>query len=340
MEYELTSQKIDDNTSLVKNKHTNEPVAVLTKSKNSYPRNQVSAQWHPDFKLLHPEAHENLTTRNFGKPFDSASDAVAQLTNKSRPYVTGSKTPKDPVKTEYQGTVPAKNSYGEDTTLHKWHIHDDDGKVIGSITSSHGPDTIHSESPVKIGITSSTMASIPDSVKEAAGKKYPSESLSHGMARFRYMLDNKGKEPRFIGTQASKDSRADIFKTKLNPEESSKAYEDHLRTIHKDGYTFTRHSPVSFSAFKPANSVYGEAHQHHVISMPGEVHHIYSRMSHPDYASGTRNSQIIESYVPDPNRIFNKQSLEEHLVSSDARINNGRISLKNLKQVISYKLGQ
>lgn len=340
MEYELTSQKIDDNTNLVKNKHTNEPVAILTKVKNSYPRNKVSAEWHPDFKLLHPEAHENLISRNFTKHFDSASDAVFQLDNKSRPYITGSNIPKDPVKTEYQGTVPAKTSHGEDTTAHKWHIHDDDGKVIGSITSSQGPDKIHSESPVKIGITSSTMASIPDSVKEAAGKKYPSDSLAHGMARFRYMLDNKGKEPRFIGTQASKDSRVNVFKTKLNPEDASKAYEDHLRTIHKDGYTFTRHSPISFSVSKPADGVYSDSHQHHVIAMPGEIHHVYSRMSHPDYGGATKNSQIIESYVPDPNRIFNKQSLEEHLVSSDARINNGRILLKNLKQVISYKLGQ
>ena len=89
MDYELTTKKQADGTQLVKNKLTNEPVAILKSPKYSYRKNEVQAEWHPDFKLLHPEVVNNLLHRNFHKNFESASAATNVLTHKSESFVRG-----------------------------------------------------------------------------------------------------------------------------------------------------------------------------------------------------------------------------------------------------------
>ena len=118
MEYELTAHKLDNNTHLVKNKHTNEPVAIL-KKRGGYSKNEVTAEWHPDYKLLHPETHENLLTRNFAKPFNSVAAAVSGLTYDSQKYAMGGEPTHDPVKTVYAGEFDSKNQYDEPTVAHK-----------------------------------------------------------------------------------------------------------------------------------------------------------------------------------------------------------------------------
>lgn len=313
MEYDLRSHKLDNNTHLVKNKHTNEPVAIL-KTRGGYNRNEVNAEWHPDYKLLHPETHENLLTRNFAKPFDSVTAAVSSLIYASQKYAIGDEPTRDPVKTAYAGEFDSKNQYDEAKVAHKWHVHDDEGKHIASITSFHGPNQIHKDSQVKVGWVKSFADAVPESVKEASGKKYNGNDLNHAMGRIRYQIDNKGKEPRFIGSDTSTSSNSKTFKTKLSPEDASNAYEEHLKSKLGSNTTFTRHSPIVFSAHKPAASLYGSAEQHHVISMPGELHHVHSSFSHPDYNSSTsKNSQIIESYVFNKSRKYHPLTLEEHM---------------------------
>ena len=297
MDYELTTQKQKDGSHLVKNKLTNEPVAILTKPKYAYRANAVEAEWHPDFKLLHPEVSDNLLHRNFGKTFDSVSDALNNITNKSESFVRGHGFEVDTIKTKYIGQTQVTNSYGSKRPGHAWHMFDGD-EHIGTMTSEADPNTIHRDSPVHMTWNSEYLEKniIPDSVKEAARKKHPEGDLASSMHRIRYMIDNKQKEPRFIGTTKSTNAELNVFKTKLSPEEASKAYEEHMRNspAYRDR-SFVRHSPVAFMAHSQARGEYGSSYTDHVISLPGEIHHMTATSSHPNYEYGKKNTSIIES---------------------------------------------
>ena len=336
MDYELTSKKLDDGTTLVKNKHTNQPVAFLSKYKHGS-ANAVKAEWHPDFKLMHPETHENLVTRNFPKHFDSASAAVSSLTSDSRPYVEGQGVHTDPLKTKYIGATEGVNDYGEKTVTHNWHLHDQEGNRVGTLSSRYGPEVIHRQTPVRIGLKKDVNDSIPDSVKESASKRFPGDDVASSLHRVRYMIDNKNKEPRFIGTQAAKDSSYKVFKTKLSPEDASKAYEEHMRSTHAASpsttpYTYTRHSPISFTAMRAADSKYGSGTIHHVISMPGELHHTTAHMAHRDYEHAPKNAEIVES----TEKTYSTVSLEEHVVRSL----NKQVSPGKMTRFASFRSGK
>jgi hypothetical protein len=193
-------------------------------------------------------------------------------------------------------------------------MHDDDGEHIGNVTSKQGPDTIHKDTPVRITWKKEYLDknSVPDPVKEAAAKKHPGDNLNTTLKRVKYILDNKSKEPRFIGTQSADRAGVNLFKTKLDPEEASTAYEEHLRKKLTPSHIFTRHSPTSFSIIKPAEGRYDNSTQHHVISMPGELHHITASVSHPEY-SGKKNSEIVESYIPPAKKKYEALTLETHM---------------------------
>lgn len=315
MEYELTSQKLDNNTHLVKNKHTNEPVAILKKS-GGYKRNEVTSEWHPDYKLLHPEVHENLLTRNFHKPHESVSAAVSNITYISHDHAFGNSSRIDPVKTAYAGEYDSKTPQGQDKKAHKWHVLDDQGRHIASMSSFHGPNQIHRESPVSVNWVKSYHDSVPDSVKEAANAKHTGQHLHAAMHRIRYIIDNKGKEPRFVGTSMDSASKTKMFKTALPPEEASKAFEEHLTKKLGSGYKFTRHTPTVFTAEKPADSRYGRTYHHHVIAIPGALHHIESSYSHPDYdPTANKNKEVVESYMQSKNKSVHPLTLEEHIAA-------------------------
>ena len=315
MDYELTTQKQKDGSHLVKNKLTNEPVAILTKPKYAYKANTVQAEWHPDFRLLHPETSENLLHRNFDRKFDSVSQAVDVITSKSQQFARGENITHDPIKTKYVGTEEHDDGYGGKRVAHKWHMFDGDDR-IGSMTSFDDPNEIHRGSDVKMTWNKEYLEKNPisDAVKESAAKKHGKTDLESSMHRLRYMIDNREKEPRFIGTTKSKSAEMNVFKTKMNPEEASKAYEEHLKTNLGAGYTFARHSPTVFSAHKAAQSEYASSYTHHIISVPGEIHHMSATTPHPSYQYSEKNKQIVESIEwKTAERIEHKLSLEDYL---------------------------
>ena len=315
MDYELTTQKQKDGSHLVKNTLTNEPVAILTKPKYAYKANSVQAEWHPDFKLLHPEVSENLLHRNFDRTYDSISQAVNVITGKSQQFARGEGIHKDPIKTHYIGTEEQDDGYGGKRAVHKWHMFDGENQ-IGTMTSFDDPNKIHRGSDVKMAWNKEYLEKNPisDAVKESATKKHGKTDLETSMHRLRYMIDNREKEPRFIGTTKSKSAEMNVFKTKMNPEEASKAYEEHLKTKLDSGYTFARHSPTVFSAHKAADSEYASGYTHHIISVPGEIHHMSATTSHPSYQYGEKNKQIVESVEwKTAKRIEHKLSLEDYL---------------------------
>ena len=155
---------------------------------------------------------------------------------------------------------------------------------------------------------------ISDAVKESATKKHGKTDLDSSMHRLRYMIDNRDKEPRFIGTTKSKSAEMNVFKTKMNPEDASKAYEEHLKSTFDSRYTFARHSPTVFSVHKQAVSEYDTSTTHHIISVPGEIHHMSATTSHPSYQYGEKNKQIVESIEwKNAERVEHKLSLEDYL---------------------------
>ena len=315
MDYELTTQKQKDGSHLVKNKLTNEPVAILTKPKYAYKANAVQAEWHPDFKLLHPEVSENLLHRNFDRTYDSASQAVDVITGKSEKFARGEGIDKDPIKTHYIGTEEQDDGYGGKRVAHKWHMFDGEDR-IGTMTSFDDPNKIHRGSAVKMAWNKEYLEKNPisDAVKESATKKHGKTDLESSMHRLRYMIDNREKEPRFIGTIKSKSAEMNVFKTKMNPEDASKAYEEHLKSTFDSRYTFARHSPTVFSVHKQAVSKYDNSTTHHIISVPGEIHHMTATTSHPDYEYAEKNKQIVESIEwKNAKRIEHKLSLEDYL---------------------------
>lgn len=315
MDYGLTTQKQKDGSHLVKNKLTNEPVAILTKPKYAYKANAVQAEWHPDFKLLHPEVSENLLHRNFDRTYDSANQAVDAITGKSAKFARGEGVDQDPIKTHYIGTEEQDDGYGGKRVAHKWHMFDGEDR-IGTMTSFDDPNKIHRGSAVKMAWNKEYLEKNPisDAVKESATKKHGKTDLESSMHRLRYMIDNREKEPRFIGTTKSKSAEMNVFKTKMNPEDASKAYEEHLKSTFDSRYTFARHSPTVFSVHKQAVSKYDNSTTHHIISVPGEIHHMTATTSHPDYEYAEKNKQIVESIEwKNAERIEHKLSLEDYL---------------------------
>ena len=315
MDYGLTTQKQKDGSHLVKNKLTNEPVAILTKPKYAYKANAVQAEWHPDFKLLHPEVSENLLHRNFDRTYDSASQAVDAITGKSAKFARGEGVDQDPIKTHYIGTEEQDDGYGGKRVAHKWHMFDGEDR-IGTMTSFDDPNKIHRGSAVKMAWNKEYLEKNPisDAVKESATKKHGKTDLESSMHRLRYMIDNREKEPRFIGTIKSKSAEMNVFKTKMNPEDASKTYEEHLKSTFDSRYTFARHSPTVFSVHKQAVSKYDNSTTHHIISVPGEIHHMTATTSHPDYEYAEKNKQIVESIEwKNAERIEHKLSLEDYL---------------------------
>ena len=301
MELELNQTKQGNNRTLLSHKMTNEPIATVDHYKWG-----AEVEWHPDFKLLHPVLHDNLIHNSYrtgsniagGRPLYRNVQDAAKSVQKRAKEVYDDKLRPDPVKTSYVGISDQKNSYGHDSKLHHWNVHDDEtGEVIGRISSRETPDKIQGNSTAtgKIFKQYVDKHGISDEVLTAANKKHPGESLENIMHRMRYIQDNKGKEPRFIGDVSSRQASNNIYKTKLQPEEASNAYEEVLKKKLGDKFTFTRHSPTTFMAHKPAEDENSSSETHHIISLPGELHHVVSTADHPNHPGAKKNSNIIES---------------------------------------------
>lgn len=298
-DYETQAQKQKDGTYILKHKETGEPIAILTPSYRYGSARAVEGSWHPDFKLTHPEIEDNILQRNLSggnmsrhlNRFDSLEHAKNRIGHLAKQFKTGNYD-KDPVKVKYTG----EEQIG-DEKFHKFDLHDDDGEKFGHFHTKDSPDKIHPDSDVKAHWDDEyrSRSNISDTTKEAAKNKFPGTGLNSTLNRARYLLDNKDKEPRFIGTQQSVRASTNVYKTKLQPEEASKAYEDALRKSKGEEYQFTRHSPTAFTMHRPAGSVHDSSENHTITSFPGELHHTAYVLDHPDYQYGKKNTNIVES---------------------------------------------
>ena len=300
LDFNVATQKREDGSYLLKHKETNEPIAILNPA-HSYGRGKaVNAEWHPDFKLTHPEINDNILHHNITgnqyrdydyNKFDNLDAAKNRIGFLAKQFKTG-EYKKDPVKVKYRG----EEKEG-DTTKHIYDMYDDEGNQFGHISAKRGPDSIHPNADAIAHWNDDYRKNfnISDATKEAAQKKHGGNQLESVLRRARYLLDNKDKEPRFIGTQQSNKAVTNVYKTKLQPEEASKAYEDALRKSKGEEYQFTRHSPTAFTMHRPARSVHDSSENHTITSFPGELHHTAYVLDHPDYQYGKKNTNIVES---------------------------------------------
>jgi len=303
MEFETSTEKTKDGHTLIKNKHTNEPIAVV-KNAGSYKRNEVVAEWHPDFKLVHPEVAENLLYRNIdNERIDNISTAKLRIEHMAENIVKGN-IDHDPVKTTYAGSEDIDNNRKQ----HKYDIHDDEGNHIGHFVSRDGPNDIHPDkSTVEARLNKNYLDhhNISQTIIDAAKKKHYSDDLNSSMKRVRYILDNKNKEPRFVGSETASAPKTEIYKHKMDPAAASSAYEEALKkNAEKDNENsadkikpiINRHSPTAFTMHvPPIGSKYSKGQTHTVMSLPGEIHHTYYETAHPDYEHKKANPNIIES---------------------------------------------
>ena len=298
MELELASEKLENGHHLVKNKQTNEPIAFIKPTKNK----DVTVDWHPDFKMVHPEIADNILHRNFQpnrfnttNEYSSRVDAVDKIKKVASDILKGN-IDKDPVKTKYVGSGIEKTQYGNEVEMHHYSLHDDDDQEIGTLSSRHGPDEIRKSSDVTAKFNKEYLNNnhISDAVREAAKKKHPYDQLEHTLLRVRHVIDNRNKEPRFIGTQTASSAKHDIYKTKMEPEAASNAYEEHLKKTLSPAHQFVRHNNTTFTVTKPAINEYDYVHIHNVMSLPGELHHIISQTRAENSQYKKENKNIVE----------------------------------------------
>lgn len=305
MDFETSTEKTADGHTLVKNKHTNEPIAIL-KNAGSYKKNAVTAEWHPDFKLIHPEVEENLLHRNISprqsKTLENMAAAKSHITSIADD-IAGGRIKSDPVKSTYAGPEDVESRYGM-IKHHNYNIQDDEGNHVGRFIATHGPNEITAHgTDAQAGLDKKYLEhhNISQGILDAAKQKHPGDNLLSAMHRVRYILDNKNKEPRFIGSETAKVARTEIYKHKMDPAAASSAYEDALKKNSEKSAEqvkpiITRHSPTAFTMHVPiTDSKYSTGQTHTVMSLPGEIHHSYYETSHPDYSGKKANNNVIES---------------------------------------------
>lgn len=281
---------------VVKNKDTNEPILNLRNS-SRYRKSQVAAEYHPDFLIAHPELEHSLIHKNYnhgyganGTEHPNVGNAIEKITPFLKKLNNGEFT-KDPVTHTYGG---------EDTGTggtHSYHLHDDDGVKFGTLHSV-APDRIHGGHGATFMMDKKYIDdnNISDHTIEAAKKLHSGDNVQMALNRARYILDNKNKEPRFVGDTKERGFTS-IYKTKLTPEKASSAYEEALRKQHEgEDISVIRHSPNAFTLRREPKSQYdSKGVVHHVMSFPGELHHTSSNIYTDDSIYKSKNNNIIES---------------------------------------------
>ena len=219
LDYETQAQKREDGSYLIKHKETGEPIAIVNKGYGK----KVTGEWHPDFKLTHPEINDNILHSNMNSgqsesaynrnSFDSLDSAKHRIGFLAKQFKTG-EYKKDPVKVQYRGEEKEV-----DKTKHLYDMLDDEGQKFGTLKTEHSPKDVHAGSRVDATWDDEYRknTNISDTTKEAAQKKHGGSDLESVLYRARYLLDNKDKEPRFIGTQQSDRAMTNVYKNKMKP---------------------------------------------------------------------------------------------------------------------------
>jgi len=295
---ELKEKKIDDNTSVIHDALTNDPIAISTKQSGS--KNLHNITWHPVFRKLYPETGD-LVNMNLGN--NIKSDQVKNRVASKYGNIISGKPNRDPLKTVYAGR--SQRQVGDRTAeFDEFHVHDPEGKHVATIsvakllTPSIGvdPDVFrHYDSAYQDQRTQLTfIGEHPTQEKfELSRKKHPGSDPIALVHQVKHWLDNREKEPTFVGSHFSPNLK--IYKTKLKPEDASQKYMEHLQK--HSGYQqhqFSRVGPTVFYAMKPTGP--GGEGKHEVIdtSQPGIVHHMHIQTFAKDHYNSKPLNEVIE----------------------------------------------
>lgn len=300
MTIELKEKKIDDTMSVYHDALTNDPVAISKKQLNA---KLHTISWHPVFRQMYPESSD-LVNMNVG--MNIKHDKVkSHIITKYEKMLDNPK--RDPLKTVYAGRAErlTHNPVNPDKTAEfdEFHVHDNDKHVATISVARHltpmigvDPDVFrHHVSDYQNEKTQLTfVGEHPSKEKfELSQKKHPGHDPISLMYQVKHWLDNKDREPSFVGSHSSPNLK--IFKTRLQPEEASSKYMEHLQKHPKYAqHTFSRVAPTVFYAMQ-SHGISGEG-THEVIdtSQPGIVHHSHIRTFTKDHYNSKPLNEIIE----------------------------------------------
>lgn len=304
MAIELKEKKVNDDVSVYHDALTNDPVAIA--SRHGHGGKFHSIAWHPAFRQMYPETND-LVNMNVGNNVKSDQVKNTIITKYSKIL---DKPKRDPLKVVYAGKAERPTHDPVDATktaeFDEFHLHDDDGKHIATISVAAknklmqyigvDPDVFKHYSADHQGERTQLtfVGEHPSAEKfELSRKKHPGHDPIALMYQVRHWLDNKDREPNFVGSHSSPNLK--VFKTRLQPEEASQKYMQHLQNHQSyKMHSFSRVAPTVFYAMRPTG-ISGQG-KHEVIdtSQPGIVHHVYIDTFAQDHYHTKPLNEVIE----------------------------------------------
>lgn len=302
MAIELKEKKVNDDVSVYHDALTNDAVAIS----NSYGHGgkMRSVTWHPAFRQMYPETND-LVNMNIAN--NIKSDQVKYRIIAKYEKILD-KPNRDPLKVIAAGRAERKTHdpvNPEKTALFdEFHLHDADDKHIATISVAKNltpyigvdPDVFKHYSADHQGERTQLtfVGEHPSAEKfELSRKKHPGHDPISLMNQVKHWLDNRDKEPNFVGSHSSPNLK--VFKTRLQPEEASQKYMEHLQKHQSyKMHSFSRVAPTVFYAMRPTGTSGQGKHEVIDTSQPGIVHHMYIDTFAKDHYHTKPLNEVIE----------------------------------------------
>lgn len=302
MTIELKEKKVNDDVSVYHDALTNDPIAISSRFGHDGKFHSIS--WHPAFRQMYPETND-LVNMNVGNNIksDQVKNRIIQKYEKIL-----DKPSRDPLKVVAAGRAerPTHDPVNPEKTAEfdEFHLHDDDGKHVATIAVAKNltpyigvdPDVFKHYSADHQGERTQLtfVGEHPSAEKfELSRKKHPGHDPIALMRQVRHWLDNRDKEPNFVGSHSSPNLK--VYKTRLSPEEASQKYMQHLQKQQSYvQHSFSRVAPTVFYAMRPTG-ISGQG-KHEVIdtSRPGFVHHMHIDTFDKDHYHTKPLNEVID----------------------------------------------
>lgn len=295
MDLELKLKQHPDGTNVYHDKLTNDPIAIA-KMEGSGRTKAFHLKWHPDFVSMYPEAN-HIVNMNFGVS-DTAKDAGYNVERMYNTVVNVGR--KDVLPVTHVGKVTKiPNGSSHEQTFDQFAVHSADGEHVANMFVNH--NHTHHINTKHYPISNKTshiefVGNAPTSTEwDTATKKSPGNDPIKKIEAIKYWLDNRGKEPAFIGQYQHDNLK--VFKHKLTPEVASEKYMAHLKSLpqYKE-HNFVRIHPSVFYAMKHHGQNNYTSGLHEIVdtSQPGIVHHTKIVTYNPDHYKSSPLKEVIE----------------------------------------------
>ena len=299
MSRELKSKKIDDNTLVLHDKLTNDPVAIIKRKKSAYANKSVySAEWHPDMKQMYPDETNSFTQMNI-----QDADSASSISN----HVSGaydrllSPGIKDPMRIEHAGTITKNYTQGTSPSVpvefNQYHVFDNDSNHVANINvkkhlSKHigtrESNIFNRDHDAHIEFIGQQPTDDQKQILATKNKDIDPLSL---LKRVHHWQTLKNVEPRFVGSHYTSDgnSKHHVYTTKLSPTDATSEYVKHLQSQDSySGHTFEQMSPTFVKATHKDSVEFIDG------STPGKINHMTMKTYPADSYKNNKLFKTIE----------------------------------------------